>query len=96
MSLQALLTKPQNSFFHGEISGSISDPRNLYGVFYTARLSDGMFSAKIASGHHDFSQYDGKRITITLDGEGKGCFIRRKENFLGVPQISIGEKTKIK
>jgi hypothetical protein len=94
MSLQALLTKPQNSFFHGEISGSISRPKDIDG-YYVATLRDGMFSAKIASGHHDFSQYDGKRITITLDGEGKGCFIRRKENFLGVPQISIGEKTKI-
>lgn len=95
MSLQKLLTIKEDSFYHGDpLEGSIVWPKAREG-FWVAVLRDGQFEAEISSSSVDLIALEGKRVKISVDGKGKGHFIRRGFNFRQRAQISLGENVTI-
>lgn len=85
-------TQP-GQYVSGKFSGTISNTAERQSktgkAFYKAMLTDGIVNIDVTSFSTDMRQFEGQLVMIG------GMGIKRGEDYKGIPQISVGEKTVI-
>lgn len=93
MSLQHAITAAPKEFINEPLTGTIKFTREVKGStgsFFTCLIEDGADKLNLSSNADLFSAWNNQRVTISINGSGKGFSMQRKPDYNDKPQASIG------
>ena len=96
---EVLKTALEGDYINGEIEGTLSDVKSISGVnfiFHKAKLTDGASYAWVKCSTDVFAGHEGTRCTFYTEGRGKGSYVRRNDDYRSIPNISFGDRVKVK